>query len=314
MAQNRKKRTGPSKPPKAVMKEALRPYRIPAALLRKMVREVTASRLPKPLNMIEAGFRLSASILLDFFGPEWFDYYLTYKGLMLESTYFGGEDRFFLRVTTLGEMLLNLQDVSGFRGCLRLLADGKIEAAFAELEVARFLSMCGVKFSFNERLGRPKTDYDLNVVFKNGENGCAETKCKSEDTPLSENTIFNSLHDARKQLPNDRPAAIFIKVPEIWLGEQEFRKHINAAVKRFLQETRTVVAIELFVTDFISYGTVAEQMVRGTEIINQHHDFDPTRDWSLIGPLPTQRLPAPPWWRHIHALIDPRVDPRSFSP
>jgi hypothetical protein len=277
MATNSKRRKGPPKPPKAVINEALRPYRIKPTLLREMVRAVhhPAPPLGKPLHMIEAGFRLSAGIILDFLGPDWVNHYLTYKGLMLASTYFGSEDRFLIRVTMLAEMLLNLQDVPGFRGCLRLLADGNIESAFAELEVARLLVMCGVRFGFNERLSQTKTDYDLNIVFRNGEHGCAETKCKYEDTQLSESTIFNSLHDARRQLPNDRPAAIFVKVPEIWLGKQEFQQHTNAAVKRFFRETTTVVAVELFATGFVSRGSVAEQILSGTEVLSQHHDFTP---------------------------------------
>jgi hypothetical protein len=169
------------------------------------------------------------------------------------------------------------------------------------------------KFNFNKRRHIPKDDYDLNVVFRNGKNGCAETKCKYENTILGENTILYSRRDARKQLPDDRPGVVFVKVPENWLRDENFRTHINAAVKKFLRGTKTVVAVELFATDFAGNGTVPEHIVRGVEVMNEHHQFDTNIDWSLIGTLSPGPHSAPPWWRHVEALIDPRIDPRSLS-
>src|SRR3954447_21973022 len=49
---------------------------------------------------------------------------------------------------------VHLQDVSGFDGCLQLLADGNVEAAFAELEVGMMLSTHNVPFRFNKRTGK----------------------------------------------------------------------------------------------------------------------------------------------------------------
>src|SRR4051795_2654146 len=98
MAKNAEPKRGDRRPSKVAIKDALRPYRIGLLTLRKMVREVMSPHLPKPFNMIEAGFHLSSYILLYFLGPDGTDHYLWRKGLMLKSTYFGDERTFFLRV------------------------------------------------------------------------------------------------------------------------------------------------------------------------------------------------------------------------
>jgi hypothetical protein len=215
----------------------------------------------------------------------------------------------------LAEMLLNFQDSPGFVGCLELLARGDIESAFAELEVGKLLSMVGVKFSFNPRTLGTKADYDLIVVFRNGEKGFAETKCAAERGPFRESRVLNPLRKARSQLPDDGPVVIFMKIPEEWATREEFGEKMNAAIKRFFRGTGAVVAVELFATGFRFNWTVAAPAVAGVEIINGHHRFDTTKDWSLIGPIPPNTPSVPPsWWKSIPALIDPSVDPRLIRP
>jgi hypothetical protein len=284
-------------------------------MLRKMVREVYSPRLPKPMSITESSFRLSAYILLEFLGPEWIDHYITHKGLILKTTYFGDGDVFFVRTTELAEMLLNLQDVPGFKGCLSTIAAGDIEAGFAELEVGKFLSWFGVKFRFNAPSRKPKSDFDLHVTFRNEYSGYGEVKAKQEVGPLTETTVYNTLRIAQRQFPDDRPAAVFLKLPEAW-GDAENRKTIDDQVRRFLRGTQKVVTVELFLTGFRIEGGVAEPIIAGIEVLNENHRFDRTLDWSLIGPVlpePTD-LHRPFWWRSIYALIDPTVDPRWFRP
>jgi hypothetical protein len=315
MPTDQKTRKGPPKPSKEAIKDALRPYRITAATLRRMTSEIRSPRLPAPISEIESEFRLSGYILLDFFGPDWIDHYLTYKGLIRGSTYFGSDDNFYIRVITLAEMLLNLQDVPGFRSCLSIIARGDIEAGFAELEAAKFLSWFGVRFSFNTPRAKRKADFDLHVIFRNGNFGYGETESKRETGALTGTTIFNSLHHARKQLPNDKPAVIFLKLPETWLS-QESHKTIDPQIRKFLRGTQTVVAVDIFATDFRSKAGIAEPIIAGVEVLNLDHKFDRTLDWSLIGPvLPATKSIVPPtWWRSIPAIIDPKVDPRTFRP
>jgi hypothetical protein len=266
--------------------------------------------MPPDLGRIEAYHYVSLYILIELLGDEWAMRYLAIHDqpfLKTRSKDFRDIDRFFLRVMSLAEMLLNLQDVPGFPACIERLAGGDIESAFAELEVGKLLSMFGVRFRFNEPSLVAKADYDLIVFFQNGEQGFAETKCKAEMGRLTEQSVRNSLGQARSQLPNDGPGVIFMKIPEEWITKKEFSETTNRAIRRFLGTTRKIVAVELFAAGFkITLDGIAEPLIAGAEIINQRHRFDPSRDWSLIGPIPRGTPLVPPsWWRSISALIDP---------
>jgi hypothetical protein len=276
-------------------------------------------RLPAPMNPLEATYRLSAGILLEFLGPEWIDYYLTHRGLSLEEGYLGRDlDTHSLRTYALAELLLNLRHISGFQECLLLVAGGDLEAAFAELEVAKLLSWANVRFNFNQRTGKGKSDYDLNVFFRNGERGCGETKCKIEDNTVTAQSVLNTLQKARKQLPNDRPGVIFLRMPEQWARNIDAKENITPAIESFMRVTQTVVAVEIFASGFNDVGAwfnrSAAPFIQGTEVINVCHKFDRTRDWSLIGPLERTQVLPPIWWKSIPALIDPRIDPRYRGP
>lgn len=296
-------------------KIAVSPRRINASTLRKLIADIPKRGERGYINDVISGLRLSAYIFQEFLGPEWVEYYIANKGLLQGSTYFGNPDLFPLRSQNLAEMLLNLQDVPGIVGCIKLLAGGQIEAAYAELEAAKYLVMAGVRFEINEASGTRKSDYDLKVWFQNGEVGCAETKCKSEGNPLREETVINSLIKARKQLPSDLPLVIFMKIPEDWNSNQSMDHCIRPAVNKYLQGSDTVVAVELFESKFQMISPIAaEQSFTGVEVINAHHKFDNGKSWSLIGSVPpATNLPLPFWWRGIPVLVNPSVNPRLFS-
>jgi hypothetical protein len=256
-------------------KIAVSPRRIHASTLRELIADVQKQGERGYISDLVSGLRLSADIFHEFLGHEWVKYYIANKGLLQGSTYFGKSDIFYLRIQTLAEMLLNLQDVPGFVGCLKLLAGGQIEAAYAELEAAKYLVMAGVRFEINKASGRKKSDYDLKVWFQNGEIGCAETKCKSEGNPLREETVLNSLTQARKQLPDNFPGVIFMKIPEDWNSNQDMGDCIRPAVNKFLRGSETVVAVELFESKYQMIApTAVEESFTGVEVINSHHKFD----------------------------------------
>jgi hypothetical protein len=299
------------KPPKVTVDPN---RRVRPSAVRAMHRRLEG--LPPPISPLEHIFRLSIHILHAFLGQKWFDYYLAKSGLAFES-YLGGDiETFMLRVYTLAELLLNLQHHAGFSECISLVAGGNLEAAFAELEVAKVLTFANVLFSFNKRTGKAKSDYDLNVVFRNGERGCAETKCKIEGRTISAQSVLHTLRQARKQLPDDRPGAIFLRMPEQWWKTVESQDDITPSVIRFMRDTRTIVAVEIFATGFNDvssfFSRSAAPVITGTEVLSKHHKFDTTRDLSLIGPIDLTQILPPPWWKSIPALIDPTLDPRSF--
>src|SRR5258707_7355037 len=113
--------------------------------LRRMERFL--DNLPAPMNRIEAIYRVSASILQELLGEEWSEYHVFYKGLGLQGYLGGGDlDTHVLRVYTLADLLLNLQDVKGFTGVLSRVAGGDLEPSFAELEVGKLLAWTNVQF------------------------------------------------------------------------------------------------------------------------------------------------------------------------
>ena len=80
------------------------------------------------------------------------------------------------------ETLLNLQNITGFETVLGELFNGKIEAACAELEIARMLATFGWKFNFVRPIGGPRQNYDLKIFYPDGYKVCAETAAKFEAT------------------------------------------------------------------------------------------------------------------------------------
>lgn len=204
--------------------------------------------------------RLATLILGKFFGTEWFErHFCVSKNWFLRVDISRwSEDgwnemyRALIRINNLAEMLINLQDFSGFDGCLQLLADGNIEAAFAELEVGKILSAYNVPFRFNRRTGKPKLDYDVGLSFRNGVPGCADTKCLLESTAMSDMAILERLKKARSQLPDNMPGAVFIKLPEEWTLSKDFIENLRRAVGYFFYGykkypgTKTVVVVETY--------------------------------------------------------------------
>jgi hypothetical protein len=135
-----------------------------------------------------------------------------------------------LRIFDLAEILLNLQMVEGFDGCVARLrrADAQqVESTFAELQVGKLLYVHDVDFEFVVRTDEKGADYDYDIDFHGGWRACAEAKCKLESTEINPRSVRATLNEARKQLPKDRPGIIFVKIPQHWF-ERRNRKRSAA--------------------------------------------------------------------------------------
>jgi hypothetical protein len=66
------------------------------------------------------------------------------------------------------------------------------------------------------------TDYDVDIIYPNGLHVCGDAKCKVEGTDFNVKSIGYSLSKARKQLPDDRPGIVFVKIPPRWYSEPNF--------------------------------------------------------------------------------------------
>lgn len=147
---------------------------------------------------------------------------------------------------SLAEMVFNLQDVPGFDGRLERLAHSKLESAVAELEAARLLAGSNLQFRFVRESGHKQKDYDTEVNLPSGEEAACEIKTKLESTSLSEGSILKSLHSAAKQVPADKPAIVFLRLPGSWLQDLELKDAAEAAAASLFRNNKRVVSLIYF--------------------------------------------------------------------
>lgn len=147
------------------------------------------------------------------------------------------------RTLRIAEILFNLQTVEGIDSRLDDLRAGRVESTYSELECGAFLHRRGVRFRYVVPSGVQGADYDAEVILDGG--GClyCEMKCKAEGTGLSEGAVRNPLQTARKQLPPDQPGLVFLKLPEIWLLQEDVAHIVPSTVDAFLRGTSRVVAV-----------------------------------------------------------------------
>jgi hypothetical protein len=138
-------------------------------------------------------------------------------------------------------------------------------------------------FRFVEQAGKRGNDYDFEIQSNLGVPICVDAKCKIESTPISSDTVFNTLSSSRRQLPANRPGVFFLKVPQDWMEHPDFPEIMYLAVKRFFETgTGRVVSIVVYIEpvtwteDGISQGHVF------AEFINPRHRFQKDRDWRLL--------------------------------
>jgi hypothetical protein len=177
--------------------------------------------LAKTYNHGDVSQIIANDIALHYLGEHWYNRYV--KHTSRHATYFRVDNAAskqeivtgIMRWLEFAETLLNLQNITGFETVLDELLNGKIEAACAELEIARMLAMFGWKFHFVRPIVRPiggaKQNYDLEIFYPDGYKVCAETEAKIEATIPRARSILNSIRHAREQLPDDAPGVILSK-------------------------------------------------------------------------------------------------------
>lgn len=199
-----------------------------------------------------------------------------------------------IRVIQLAEMLINCQWIPGYAGCIKQLeTTDMIESTYAELDIARALISFKVDFRFNERKMKRGEDFDLLIRLPNGSEVCADTKCKLESTPFSEQTIKNTLGYARKRnLPRDRPGIIFAKIPREWVKDDAGHQQLVEITNRFLTSTGSIVSVKYYTSLVAHDGPVVREIMGWYEISNPGNRFDATAEWRLF---PTVSKTATLW-------------------
>jgi hypothetical protein len=133
---------------------------------RPVFREITPERLHnrqvelgKTYNHGDVSQIVANDIAIHYLGKDWYNRYV--KHTSRHATYFMVDNSTSKQEITTGimrwlefaETLLNLQHITGFETVLDESFNGKIEAACAELEIARMLAMFGWKLQFVRPIG-----------------------------------------------------------------------------------------------------------------------------------------------------------------
>jgi hypothetical protein len=206
------------------------------------------------------------------------------------------------KLVDLGELLLNLQNVEGFDGCIRRLRDGNLEPTLAELSLGAMLYINDWPFRFVEPVGEKRSDYDFEITHPDGVTVCADAKCKIESTLLSGNTIMSALKKALRQLPDDRPGIVMIKFPPHWRSVVGHVDILVKAARNFFQSTSRIVSVVFYTAPTAFDGQFVAPGHLFMEVPNRLTKFDPQRDWRLFhrwNPPPGAANGLPPKWLRL---------------
>ena len=228
---------------------------------------------------------LAQSIIAHFFGRDWFTAHIRHDA------------------PKPAESLFNLQNIPGFDETIAQMKGGgdKIEATCAELDFGRFLYIHDVEFRFNVPSMKKGADYDVELIYRDGLAVPADAKCKLESTDIDPRSISNTLEKGRKQLPADRPGAIFLKVPQSWVADTAIAAKMVSEGQRFFRNTDRIISVKFYVTHLMIGDGMIMHRHAVREITNERSKFNDGRNWDLFTdhPVPLSWNGMPPKWQRL---------------
>jgi hypothetical protein len=273
----------------------------------------------RPESPTDRAYKLGMAALIKVFGVDWRDQNIFHartgflKNVTDANTPLERETHK-IRIVLLAEMIWNLQDMPHFNACASQMYDReKIESTYAELEIARLLyAKSSASFAFRTPVGVKKEDYDLTVTYDDGVVVCAETKCKSEETEITLETIHQSFRKERDQMPSDRPGIIFVKIPRFWLDDEQFAFAMADLANDYFRQAPKIVSIKYYTASILHekewHGDTTAEIIAYQEHSNPNHRFDALRgkDWRIFPEDPSAQPPQrisfngmPPHWRRL---------------
>ena len=167
-----------------------------------------------------------------------------------------------------------------------------------------------IQFKFNTPIGKKGEDYDLDVIFQNKIQGCADTKCHIESLDFKAPRIEGRLDEARKQLPPNLPGVVIMKIPQQWRQDSTIFNDTVSAVKRFLGgSTQRIVSVIVYSALITPTKGGPRDGLTIREVTNKKHRFDKRLNWDLF-PLGRPYVPGlgPKWisfWNMYENLKNP---------
>ncbi|PZR82043.1 MAG: hypothetical protein DLM68_16575, partial [Hyphomicrobiales bacterium] len=207
--------------------------------------------------------------------------------------------------------MFNLQHIGGFDACIAQMKAGaeKVESTYAELDFGRLLYISDVDFRFVIPQQAKGKDYDVELFYPNGLAVPAEAKSKFETTKINPRSIHHSLVKARKQLPDNRPGIIFMKVPLSWfVGDGKIAIEVQTVGLNFMRNTDRIVSIKFYVSDLRIGDNFTMHRHAFSEMTNETSQFHKGRNWDLFkenAVLPNWNG-MPPKWQRILLFVNRR--------
>jgi hypothetical protein len=274
----------------------------------------TFDQIPKELNGTTQSFALASAVVRGFLSEKWLDRHVMPNRrkpgfLTMNETNAVALDMSAYRIMDLAELLYNLQHVPGFDECIARMRDGDIEGTHAELDFGRMLYLHQIPFRYVVQTGLKGSDYDVDVFYPNGLVMCGDAKCKVEATEFSAKTIDDTLEKARRQLPDDRPGIVFVKLPPRWIEVPNFADVCVAVARDFLRTTRRVVSVKYYTSPITFMDGMMKVQHAFKEVSNPITDFGHFQNWDIfrVNLMLLEWNGMPPWWQRIIFYPDGKV-------
>jgi hypothetical protein len=156
------------------------------------------------------------------------------------------------RLIGLADILFTLQRCRGFdrkleelRALSPLRPMVHLEDLYAELEIAAMLVKNGSDIEFVGPTGLKESDFDLLIRSSAGTSYPAEVKCKREDTPGDALALRRTLRKAAQQLPRDSLGLAVVRIPEVWIQDQELSVKVVRTISKFVNGPTRLLAVVL---------------------------------------------------------------------
>ena len=138
-----------------------------------------------------------------------------------------------------------MQDVPGMQHRINTLQFNDLESISSEMECAKLIFHPNHQLQFNEpKSNAPKGScYDAEFRTTEGRIIHCEFKKKTKNTVMSAKSVSNTCQDARKQLPKGKPGIIFLRLPEEWSCQPNFKEIIKPGLEQSVRQSDLLVAI-----------------------------------------------------------------------
>jgi hypothetical protein len=117
------------------------------------------------------------------------------------------------RVISLADHLFGLRGCRNFWALVARVVRSDIASCFAEIEVARMLYLDGYDIEIKQETGTRGSDFDF-VAYRNGAAVAIEVTALTRAERVGVG-VTNKLQKKRSQFPVDKPAILFIKMPQM---------------------------------------------------------------------------------------------------